>query len=56
MSDIRDVRTDLQRRRELATMSKPDLITHTLWCETRIIELTNMLQAAAEGRAPWRNK
>lgn len=40
MSDIRDVhnavRTDLERRRELAAMSKPELISHTIDVERRL--------------------
>lgn len=60
MSDVKAVheavRNDLQRRRELAGMTKPDLISHAIWCEARIVELNTIIEEAAQGRAGWRER
>lgn len=55
MSDIREVtewhkvNTDLQRRRELAGMTKPDLIGHILTVENGLTALTHRIDQVNRG-------
>ena len=67
MSDIREVhnavRTDLERRRELAAMTKPELITLIMSRESTLADVHTRLSSAldrarlhAQGRARWRER
>lgn len=50
MSDVGDVakavRNDLTRRRELATLTKPELITYALSLEDNLYSLTQTIEHA----------